>query len=343
MELKIPVEQFRSLAIKMYYFGGRDLPTDEDALNEITPAGTGSAFFYRFEGKLYIVTARHCFSARNWETGDYLPGSHSVEPTHLALLLRRRPPGGRWDLRGSGAPAARMLIPLLDQDGTPIWFEHPRAGAGMDVAVLLVPDSIANDESLLIESYSPPSTDGDAPNVVASVAQDVFVIGYPYGLESGFMMPLWIRGTIASEPVMYYPHRGQDLPLLLIDARTREGQSGAPAILYRQPLTPVYTNSGTIGMTQAGFSRILGVYSGRTSPDSDLGFVWRIEQVDVICREAKRARLDHSWPLTLDQIPLTAPEDCCSSRDSSSRSEASENRGLHIGHPDATMSHRVGT
>jgi hypothetical protein len=111
------------------------------------------------------------------------------------------------------------------------------------------------------------------------------------------MMPLWTRGTIASEPAMYYPHRGQDLPLLIVDARTREGQSGSPAILYRQPLTPIYTNNGDIRLTQAGVSRVLGVYSGRTSPDSDLGFAWRIEQVDIICREGKRGHLDYTWPL----------------------------------------------
>jgi hypothetical protein len=124
-----------------------------------------------------------------------------------------------------------------------------------------------------------------------SVAQDVFVVGYPYGLESGFMTPLWTRGTVASEPNFYYLHKGVDLPVVIIDARTREGQSGAPAILYRQPLTPVQTNSGSIVFTGAGQSQVLGVYSGRTSPDSDLGFVWRIEAVDEICRASKRATL----------------------------------------------------
>jgi hypothetical protein len=296
IELKLPIEQIRSVAIKMYYFGGRDLPKDDKALDAIPPAGIGSAFFYRLDGKLYLLTARHCFSARNWETGDYLPGSHNVEPTHLEIWIRKRLTGGKWDLL-KPAEAARFLFPLLDDEMQPMWFEHPRAGAGMDVAVLPVPASIVADESLLIDAYSPAPTDNHAAKITATVAQDVFVVGYPYGLETGFMMPLWTRGTIASEPTMYYPHRGQDLPLLIVDARTREGQSGSPAILYRQPLTPVYTNSGDIRMTEVGLSRVLGVYSGRTSPDSDLGFVWRIEQADVICREGKRARLDHEWPL----------------------------------------------
>jgi hypothetical protein len=195
------------------------------------------------------------------------------------------------------AELARFLCPLLDGESQPNWFEHPLAGAWMDVAVYRLPDFIANDDSLLIEAYAPPPTSPQAPRTDLSVAQDLFVVGYPYGLESGFMMPLWTRATIASEPSMYYSHGGQALPVLIVDARTREGQSGSPAILYRQPLTPIYTNSGEIRMIQTGQSQVLGVYSGRTSRESDLGFVWRIEQVDVICRKAKRASLNHTWPL----------------------------------------------
>jgi hypothetical protein len=145
--------------------------------------------------------------------------------------------------------------------------------------------------TLLIEAYGPAPSGPEDAQLTLSVAQDVFVVGYPYGLESGFMMPLWTRGTIASEPSLHYPHRGKDLPLLIVDARTREGQSGSPAIHYRQPLTPIYTNSGQVRFTAGGQSRILGVYSGRTSPESDLGFVWRIEEVDTICRKAQRASL----------------------------------------------------
>jgi len=297
IELQVPVEQFRSVPITMYYLEGRGTP-DEQLLEAISPAGTGTGFFYRLHDRLYLVTARHCFSARNWETGKFLPGSHSVEPTHVTFPIRKCPPGGKWDLSEPAAEATLCCLRLLDKTGKATWFEHPRAGAGMDVAVLPLPDEVAADESLLIEAYGPAPSDGNAPKLAATVAQDVFVVGYPYGLDSGFMLPLWIRGAIASEPAMYYPHRGQDLPLLLVDARTRKGQSGSPAILYRQPLSPIFTNNGDIRMTQGGVSRVLGVYSGRISRKSDLGLVWRIEEVDVICRAAKRARLDYRWPLS---------------------------------------------
>jgi len=299
--IQVPPEQFRSTPITMYHLAGRSSVT-EDALDATTKVGIGSAFFYHLDGQLFLVTARHCFSARSWETGQFMPGSGSVEPTHVELSIRKRPADGKWNMR-EPALATRLLLPLLDEDGQPRWFEHPQAGAGVDVAALPLPASVADDELLMIEAYSPPPTDDQAARLDAAVAKDVFVIGYPFGLQSGFMMPLWVRGTIASEPAMYYTHTNcvtrceQVLPVVIIDARTREGQSGSPTILYQPPLTPIYTNSGQLGLTTGGVSRLLGVYSGRTGTDSDLGFVWRIETIDVLCRAATRARLDYKWPL----------------------------------------------
>jgi hypothetical protein len=37
-------------------------------------------------------------------------------------------------------------------------------------------------------------------------------------------------------------------------------------------------------VTIAPDSDVVGVYSGRTSGESDLGFVWGMDEVDEICR-----------------------------------------------------------
>src|SRR4051812_7716607 len=124
------------------------------------------------------------------------------QPHRPRYTMRNR----RFPCDPVGSLPLRFLCPLLDTDGRPIWFEHPLAGPGMDVAVYPMPDFITDDDSLLIDAYTPAPTGGNDVRNTATVAQDVFVVGYPYGLESGFQMPLWIRGTIASEPSMYYPH-----------------------------------------------------------------------------------------------------------------------------------------
>jgi hypothetical protein len=70
------------------------------------------------------------------------------------MWIRRRPPGGVWDM-SEPAELARFLCPLLDGESQPNWFEHPLAGAWMDVAVYRLPDFMPNDDSLLIEAYAP--------------------------------------------------------------------------------------------------------------------------------------------------------------------------------------------
>lgn len=77
---------------------------------------------------------------------------------------------------------------------------------------------------------------------------------------------------------------GKSYPLWLVDARTRKGQSGAPVIRNRPPGTIVSRNDGQPGRTVVPDSDLLGVYSGRTSDESDLGFVWSMDEVDQICR-----------------------------------------------------------
>jgi hypothetical protein len=53
---------------------------------------------------------------------------------------------------------------------------------------------------------------------------------------------------------------------------------------HRAEDTLVKKTDGTYGLTLGSNSELVGVYSGRTHKDSDLGFVWRIDEVDVICK-----------------------------------------------------------
>ena len=109
-------------------------------------------------------------------------------------------------------------------------------------------------------------------------------------------LPIWVRGTVASEPALLYVIDDQPLPLFLVDARTRKGQSGAPVIIYRRPLTVLGTPTGHLQITKGTQSKLLGVYSGRVNAESDLGFVWRIGEVDLICRKGVQGTRDPAQP-----------------------------------------------
>jgi hypothetical protein len=90
------------------------------------------------------------------------------------------------------------------------------------------------------------------------VSQTCHIIGYPQGLTihptADVVFPVWKTGTIASEP---YVNIDED-PKLFVDARTFRGMSGAPVIVR-----------------QLSYTRLVGVYTGRTGDQSDIGFVFK--------------------------------------------------------------------
>jgi hypothetical protein len=54
---------------------------------------------------------------------------------------------------------------------------------------------------------------------------------------------------------------------------------------HRAEDTLVKKTDNSYGLTIGSHSELVGVYSSRTHKDSDLGFVWRIDEVDAICKD----------------------------------------------------------
>ena len=100
----------------------------------------------------------------------------------------------------------------------------------------------------------------------------VSVIGYPFGLLTGGLpIGIWATGFVASEPDF---NAYGDMPTMLIDCRTRQGQSGAPVLAFREG-GAVSMTDGSTQILSGPAKRFLGIYSGRINDDSDLGIVWK--------------------------------------------------------------------
>ena len=142
-------------------------------------------------------------------------------------------------------------------------------------------------------------------DIIPKVTDPVFVVGYPYGYSttSKRFLPIWSGATIASEyeenltgPIDYIDQYNKiyqksklesdeqkkkqiieklnkinhyEAPAFLIDAKTREGQSGSPVIYCDK--------SGIEERTL-----LLGIYSGRVNKNSDLGYVWKTKLIKEI-------------------------------------------------------------
>lgn len=230
--------------------------------------GTGTGFVVEHAGRSYLITNYHVAAGRDPNTGQTRHSSAAVTQ-ELAVLHLLPTAAGRieWQAR---------FEPVLDAEGDALWLEHPVHGRTVDVVALPLTQLAG------VELHPYDLTDS-APALAAGPATAVSVIGFPFGLTAGGAFGIWTRGFIASEPDVDF----NDLPLMLVDARTREGQSGSPVLIY--------VNGGMAAMadgSSAAFSgpvsNLLGVYSGRINPESDIGLVWKIQAVREILSAQKR-------------------------------------------------------
>ena len=170
----------------------------------------------------WLVTNWHVLSGRDAETEDILSSSGAT------------PDSIRIRFHGTTLTEfSEQVVPLRDEDGTPLWYEHPIHGHHVDVAALRLPDNVGQvitevadvgttySTPIRFSSYDP--EDANPAGIYISVTERLSIIGFPTGEDvQGF--PIWTQGFVASEPDLSF----RNLPCFLIDSRTRKGQSGSP-------------------------------------------------------------------------------------------------------------------
>ncbi len=260
--------------------------------------GTGTAFLVgsmngQSEGfDAFLVTAWHLFTGRH---PDSACDENLVEPDYFLVHYPRRgaPTGAvvtqRYDVRAYANES--------DMAPMPLWVEHP-LGPAVDIAVLDI-GATPRDAYCL-----PINIDADCWPTVGGLASDpqwerilpdlplplrvtdrVFVVGFPFGDIGTWPFAIWSTAYVASEPS--FPHKGR--PSFLIDGRTREGQSGAPVFLRYRPGEGVSVTDQLVTFDR-DVTVFLGLYSGRTNANSDLGMVWTVEAVRQVVDQAVSRR-----------------------------------------------------
>ena len=223
--------------------------------------GVATGFLYQYDNAVWLVSNWHVFSGRSVKDGLVRHRSN-MSPEQIEFLAR--------DATNHELFHTQRID--LSQRGRSLWIQHKK-GRHVDIAAI---EFIGWEKYLL----KPINTAPSVPDMRVSVADDVFVLGYPKGITMQGSIPVWKRGSIASEP---------DLPVdkeenvFLIDSLTREGMSGSPVIARcRGGYDDIH---GGRNIDAGTFSKFLGVYSGRyghndKQPDEDilntvgLGKVW---------------------------------------------------------------------
>lgn len=241
---------------------------------------SGTGFIYKHEDKLYLITNWHNVAGRNPITNEYLSKDTQAVPDVLSTLFRSK------DTLGNGI---RDEIKLYEDDQMfdPVWLEHPIHGKDVDVVAIPIATEIA--EKYMFFAINDVDFDSKFKE---EVADEVYVIGYPFFDITYAQLPIWKKGSIASEPDINIDQK----PKMLIDTATRSGLSGSPVIMQRIGIHGMKDGKMADDSLIGRIRNFVGVYSGRIGDDelkAQLGIVWKKHVIDEIIEGNKRAPSPH--------------------------------------------------
>lgn len=232
-----------------------------------TELATATGFIVNKSNKAYLITNRHVVTGRNNETGECLDLIHSAVPNVLKVWLPYKVEDGfEWISR---------KIDLYDNNEKNTWLEHPTYKDKVDVAALKIENY--DEETFfhnIVSDYNP------------VVTESAFIIGYPFGFNINPAIGrygIWSTGIVASDPDLELNIKGNQLPVFLVDAKTRQGQSGSPVIYYSHNGMDRHENGFAI--YGSPIKHEIGIYSGRINKDSDLGYVWKWHLIHEIINQ----------------------------------------------------------
>jgi hypothetical protein len=218
---------------------------------------TGTGFLAPSRIGPVLVTNRHNVTGRNPITNECLHDSGGV-PNEIVIVHNRKGKLGSW---------IEKKEQIIDAGGNPVWYVHPELRERADFVAI----KLAALDDVELFTYDPSNP---GPSIVISPAESISVVGFPFGKTAGGSFAIWATGFMASEPSIDY----DDLPIFLIDCRSRQGQSGSPVIAYRNGGMHTMANRDIVA-DGGNVIRFLGIYSGRINAESDLGIVWKASAI----------------------------------------------------------------
>lgn len=201
----------------------------------------------------HVVTGTNIFTNENFGMPDSLRVFH-----HKASAVGER---------------VEKIQPLYSDD-KPVWFDHPHFTDTADFVALPLTDLDGVDLHCydVFQKYFQENLSESFPLLAIEPTDAVSIIGFPFGKSSQGGFPIWVNGFLATELEATY----MDMPIVLVDSRTREGQSGSPVVAYRPAGAPIRGADGSMSIGSGAYGLLLGIYSGRINKDSDIGMIWKV-------------------------------------------------------------------
>lgn len=275
-----------------------------------------TGFFVRGATQLFLVTNWHVVSgldpAKPDRAGQFPP------PNYMKISVRSK---DNW--------IVELTVPLYDEQMSPLWKEH---GQRYAVDVVVYPLSLSLAQHFQMTDIRMAASDRE---IDEAVAKDVFILGYPFsreemkssfGDDAPYYLPVWKRGTIASEPRVRLSKK-----IILIDALSRPGMSGSPVLISEErevmrlegenvdvlrrleqgTITPLKAISSLDtarmqGRVEKNF-RLLGVYSGVIGntrlEQVALGKCWHVDVLHELIASHQPGAMPFHSPLPNEFYP----------------------------------------
>lgn len=233
-----------------------------------TKLADGTGFIYKYCNKYYLITNWHNVTGLNPINKKPI-GKHGGCPDVILLsLLKQNKQIIQW----------KTFSVNLYENNNADWYIHPVHKENVDVVAIEL-EVTENFDGIFNPINSIPFH-----NFNLEIADDVFILGFPYTLSGGGRLPIWKKGSIATEPDVDY----DKLPKILVDTASKSGMSGSPVIYKRVGIhgaDNANLNSSVIFGEIQGF---VGIYSGRvvgeSNIDAQLGIVWKKEVIEEIIK-----------------------------------------------------------
>lgn len=235
--------------------------------------GTASGFYWLHDRRPYVVTNWHVVSGRNPFTGKVL-SKYGFIPRRIAIY------GRNVEKRGEMAQftITRFVTELSDEIAEIISAPPQISGCGVDIFAMPIPKGIVftNDDAATPDRPRPGFScylnSAGFKQVETGAGDDCFLLGYPLQNYEGLRLPIWKRGSIATDTSIGVGYR----PIFLVDTAATPSMSGSPIIRRVELLVGTREGSGAIGHSTA--CDFIGIYAGRLQREdmlaTNLGYAW---------------------------------------------------------------------
>lgn len=260
--------------------------------------GTGFIYLHKESKKKFLITNYHVLTCRYPKAPASLLPNFPDSPDEIVFHT----------LSQQGFIPKTGSIKI---DAETSWLEHSRRSEGVDIVAMPIEFP---EDSIIITQDKLDLVD----DIEIEAGSDLLIVGYPWGFTAGDYLPIWKKGSIASEP-LYKPN---GISMFYIDAFTHPGMSGSPvfATAWRDMFQISRDAHEKLQMVNEGklssldfissidsktlansktsqFFRLVGIYSGRVDvkgKDPNVGIVWGKSLIDELFLYPKLVQ--HPYP-----------------------------------------------